>query len=68
MMTVCTNLTLEDDLTYQLVQIALATQRSFNGVLNEAVRRSLAERVSVDPHSTTNRIREISDPTSTNGV
>ena len=38
-----TTLTLEDDLADRLAQIARETQRPFKTVLNEALRRGLAE-------------------------
>jgi len=45
-----TTLTLEDDLADRLAQIARETQRPFKAVLNEALRRGLAERApSVPP-------------------
>ena len=39
-----TTLTLEDDLAGRLVQIARETQQPFKAVVNEALRRGLAER------------------------
>jgi hypothetical protein len=39
-----TTLTLEDDLAERLAQIARETQRPFKAVLNETLRRGLAER------------------------
>jgi hypothetical protein len=45
-----TTLTLEDELAESLVQIARETQRSFGAVVDETLRRGLAERApSVSP-------------------